>query len=190
MFFRGPADLWTGHISVTLVLHILPLTFCCLLILTRISTEKRIPISSWLNYLKILTCFVIKTFSNDCKFLQKVQFAASTGKMKSPSYSLAGTRQGKDTLEELWDHFFCCHELLGSSRLGSQDLPPGVYTEILVSSTFLFTSNLAVQPKPAGGSKSLASLNCCPFFVLEPLPAFSCIPDSSSCPDDLPRAIW
>lgn len=36
----------------------------------------------------------------------------------------------------------------------------------LVSPTFLFTGNLAMQYKPAGGSKSLASLKCCPFFAL------------------------
>lgn len=88
--------------------------------------------------------------------------------MKSPVRGWDTPRQGHTG--RALGPFFCCHELLGSIRLGSQDLPPGDYTEILVSPAFLFTSSLAMQHKPDGGSESLAFLNCCPFFVL---PGFS-----------------
>lgn len=83
--------------------------------------------------------------------------------MKSPLYSQARTdwKSYGTTLLLSWAGGE--HQPAPSMRL-HRDL--GLPWSALVSPAFFFTGNLAMQYKPAGGSKSLASLNCCPFFVL------------------------
>ena len=110
--------------------------------------------------------------------------------------------------------FACCRDLAGSIGLGSQDIqePMQRPCSALVSPPLLCMSSPAMRHKTAGGSESLALLNCCSSFAL---PGFSgaclCVPASLTwcqldsplsprspgsssylciCQADSPRAIW